>query len=175
MGRHAGPAFSMVEVVLAVAIIGVAMVAIFGLMPVGINASRQVSDETLVSGLAANMLHWRRVTPFENPTWMPPGAPALTNLPRPIVVYAYFDANGRLPFDSSGNALTNWAGPYIRCTYKVQDHPRYSNSVDIAQVLITMEWPCVNTGTITPAPSLAGANVVQQRYFVGHYVRSTWP
>ncbi len=160
----------MIEVVLAVAIVGFSLVVIIGLLPTAINASRQVSDETLVTSLASDMLHWRRINPFDKPPWMPRGALALTS--RNVTNISWFDADGRLATNGDNvTVYTNWLGPYFKFSYIVQDSPQFAASSNVAQVVILAEWPAVNTGTFSPAPSMS-TNLLQRRIFVGEYSRT---
>jgi DNA-binding NtrC family response regulator len=59
---------------MAVAIVGVGMLAVVGLMANAIDSTRQVSDDTLITNLADDMLNWSRITPYTNQTFMPVGA-----------------------------------------------------------------------------------------------------
>jgi hypothetical protein len=82
----------------------------------------------------------------------------------------YFDLNGYLPV-LSDNVTTNpsYAGPYYRFLYTVQNHPQFGSNMDIAQLVVRVDWPCINTGTTDPPPGLA--TNYSTRVFVSTYTR----
>lgn len=172
ISRRCVDAFSMVEVTLAVAIVGLAMVVIMGLMPSGINASRRVADETMITSLAGDMMHWRRITPYTLSPYVPAGAANLT-IHSPTagsVITNYFDVNGYLPKDEYNNPDPRWSGPYFRFITTVQNQPEFPGDANIAQLVVRVDWPCVNTGTNNPPPPVA-ANY-STRIFVTQYTRT---
>jgi prepilin-type N-terminal cleavage/methylation domain len=56
--RHRQAGFNLIEVTLAVAVAAIGLLAVFGLLAGGIGASRQVSDETLITHLMDDMHAW---------------------------------------------------------------------------------------------------------------------
>lgn len=60
-------AFSLVEVALALGIAAIALVAIIGLIPVGLNSNQASSEETAAAGLAAGIVADLQATPVEIP------------------------------------------------------------------------------------------------------------
>ena len=56
--------FSLVEVTLALGIVSFSMVAIFGLLPVGLDVSRQAIDTTVCSQITQQMVHAAQQTDF---------------------------------------------------------------------------------------------------------------
>ncbi|EDY20612.1 hypothetical protein CfE428DRAFT_1809 [Chthoniobacter flavus Ellin428] len=63
--RHSG--FSLVEVALALGIAVFALVAIIGLIPVGLNSNQASSEQTVAAGLAAGLVADLRTTPVVVP------------------------------------------------------------------------------------------------------------
>ncbi|MCX7915758.1 MAG: hypothetical protein N3A53_05580 [Verrucomicrobiae bacterium] len=165
-GRAIG-GFNMIEVTLAVAIVALGLVAILGLLPVGIDASRRVADDTSLSTLVGDMLNWRRVTPFDKPTWFPGGNFSLADLPRPKTLIEEFDVNGFTAtdpiFTNTASPFYNTFNPYYRVIYEVRDNPQFPGAADFAQLCITIEWPLIKTGTLAP-----NAN---KRIFISNYAR----
>ena len=60
-------AFSLVEVALALGIAAVALVAIIGLIPIGLNSNQASSEQTAAAGLAAGIVADLRATPVAIP------------------------------------------------------------------------------------------------------------
>jgi uncharacterized protein (TIGR02598 family) len=158
--------FNLIEVMLAVAVVALALITVLGLLPIGIDASRKVSDDSIITTLASDMLHWRRVTPYDKPSWFPYNAPPLSGS-RPATVTMYFDAMGNLANTEYQKTNLYYSGDYFKFTYTVLDHPdpALSNSMDIARVLITVEWPVINQTTKALAPN------PNRRVFIGQYSR----
>lgn len=59
--------FSLVEVALALGIAGIALVAIVGLIPVGLNSNQASSEQTAAAGLAAGIVADLQATPVAIP------------------------------------------------------------------------------------------------------------
>lgn len=159
--------FNLIEVSLALAICAIGILTLVGLLPTGIEASRRVSDDTVLTSLSGDMLHWRRITPWEFQPWLPWGGPRMTD-PRPATVAVNFDAMGNLNTLAlpDGTTAPNpfYAGPYFRYTYTVQDHPQFPGNRDIARLIITVEWPCKPNDGL-PVPN------ANRRQFVSTYTR----
>jgi Tfp pilus assembly protein PilV len=60
-------AFSLVEVALALGIAAIALVAIIGLIPVGLNSNQASSEQTAAAGLATGIVADLQATPIEIP------------------------------------------------------------------------------------------------------------
>lgn len=65
--RQAHQAFSLVEVALALGIAAIALVAIIGLIPIGLNTNQASSEQTAVAGLAAGIVADLQATPVAVP------------------------------------------------------------------------------------------------------------
>lgn len=172
--RQAG--FNLIEVTLAVAIAAVALLAVFGLLAGAIGASRQVSDETLITHLMDDMHAWSRTTPYGKKSFLPYEA-ILTNVTSgsTIKTVTSLDANGNFsvteygPTTGGNYANRLWAGNstsghgLYRFTWTPMPHPQF-NSPDICRVLITVEWP-INVANGQPMPN------ANRRYFVTNVAR----
>jgi len=111
-------AFSLVEVVIAIAIISLSLIAILSLLTVGLNASRQSSTDTVLSSVAAQLAGEVETSP---------------NLTFPIT--RYFDSTGMS--NSSGQSL------YICqiATTNVPSTEMASVSTNLVRVSMTFKWP----------------------------------
>ena len=150
--------FNLIEVTLAVAIVGVGVLAVMGMLPVGLEASRRVSDDTIINTIVGDMFNWRRVTPYSSISWFPYNAPALTTTRPSTPVVTIFDAMGNLPKDEYDHTNPYYGGDYFKVSYTILDHPDFAGATDIARVLVTVEWP-VN----------APAAKQQRRYFLSQF------
>lgn len=74
-------AFSLVEVTLAIGILSFAFVAVFGMLPVGLQTFRDSSDKTVTTRIAQQLLAEVQQTPFNN----------ISGMVGPL---HYFDATG---------------------------------------------------------------------------------
>jgi uncharacterized protein (TIGR02598 family) len=83
-------AFSLLEVVLALGVAGFCLIAVLGLLPVGVQTNRNASSQTAVSNIIATVVSDLRTTP----------AAAITSPEFAIT----FDAEKTLFFDASGRA-----------------------------------------------------------------------
>src|SRR5213594_73226 len=64
----AAAAFSLVEVTLALGIAAFCLIAIFGLMPVGVQTNRNATSQTAATNIMAAVVSDLRATPTANPT-----------------------------------------------------------------------------------------------------------
>lgn len=108
------PAFSLTEVVIALGIVTFTLVAILGLMGVGINASRQSSDDTVLAAMTSYVLGELR------------GSGAMSN--------SFF-------FDQGGAPLGNGTNAIYRCE-AAPSAPEISGlSTNFRKVRLVFTWP----------------------------------
>ncbi len=119
MNTRPAAAFSLVEVVIALGVISFALVSMIGLMGVGINASRQSSENTALTAMISQVLGKVRASS---------NAPPATNF--------FFDADG-LP-------LTNSAGAIYQCAVSSTNPPATEIS-DVSgnflKATLVFTWP----------------------------------
>jgi uncharacterized protein (TIGR02598 family) len=132
MKRHAAPAFSLVEVTLALGIAAFCLIAVFGLMPVGLQTNRNAKSQTRATNLMAAVMADLRATPRGKSSSLQFCIPLNTSSPPPFY------------FDSEGRCSSNLAGSTSPCgvAWNFPLQTRY-------QVNITFPTP-------SPAPSPAG-------------------
>src|SRR5207247_522846 len=108
-------------------------------IPTGTEASRRAADDTLVTSLASDILHWRRISSYANSTYLPYGSPPLTNTsptyspPANTIrstVLMTNDAMGNLPKDEFNNTNPYYTGPYFLTTYTIMDQPQFPGVLD---------------------------------------------
>ena len=88
---HATAAFSMVEVVLALGVAAFCLIAVFGLLPVGVQTNRNATSQTAATSLLASVIADLRATPKP---------PAVNTSSQYKIVFGtsktlYFDSLGR--------------------------------------------------------------------------------
>ena len=83
-------AFSLVEITLALGIAAFCLLAVFGLMPVGVQTNRNATSQTAATNIIAAVIADIRATPTGNNTSSQFGIPIGTSVP-PI----YFDETGQ--------------------------------------------------------------------------------
>src|SRR5215469_18721387 len=100
--RSAG-SFSLVEVTLALGVAAFCLVALFGLMPVGIQTNRSATSQTAATNIAAAVIADLRGTPI---------ASAMSSQ-----FCISFGTPATLYFDSAGQCSTDLAGSTSPCGY----------------------------------------------------------
>jgi Tfp pilus assembly protein PilV len=119
--RSSASGFSLVEVSLAMGIVTFALVAILGLLSVGLDAGRASADDTAVAGMSRQVLTRLRAVPFPptaglpSPAYLPFTDPPAATVADSFMAAVFFDSSGdcldatgtTAPLDSS-KQLTAW-------------------------------------------------------------------
>ena len=121
-------AFSLVEVTLALGIAAVCLIAVFGLMPVGVQTNRNATSQTAATSILSDVIADMRATPKP---------PAINTSVQYHVIFGtsktlYFDSENRCSIDLSGSTRPDgsaWS-PNIQTRY---------------QMNITFPWTSGNT------------------------------
>ena len=129
MRRTASKAgFSLIEVVIAMGIFSFCIVAIVGLLPVGMNSVRSVSNENNAIHIASSIEGIWQVAPLGSTITMPN---IITNLAISASV-----ANTPYYFDEFGEPLANSTGATLKMNYKTAVFSGNSTTVNM-----TFSWP----------------------------------
>jgi uncharacterized protein (TIGR02598 family) len=99
MKRRGECAFSLVEVTLALGIAAFCLIAVFGLMPVGVQTNRNATSQTAATNIIAAVVADLRATPRTSPTSSQFGITFGTN-PTPL----YFDGSGQFASALTANS-----------------------------------------------------------------------
>jgi uncharacterized protein (TIGR02598 family) len=132
-------AFSLVEVTLALGIAAFCLVALFGLMPVGIQTNRSATSQTAATNIAAAVIADLRGTPIANGT----SSQFCISFGTPMTLY--FDSAGRCSIDLAGLTSpcgSSWA-PALSTRYQLNITWTGSSSLRYADLKIT--WPAAAT------------------------------
>jgi uncharacterized protein (TIGR02598 family) len=97
--RRVCTAFSLIEVTLAVGVAAFCLIAVFGLMPVGIQANRNATSQTTATNIIAAVIADLRATPTTITTSSQFGVTFGTN-PPPL----YFDGAGQFTTSIDSNS-----------------------------------------------------------------------
>ena len=129
--------FSLIEVALAMAIMAVGFIAIIGLIPQGVSASRSAADNTISATLVHDIFNTIRSQPF--------GTVKLGSFG-----FGTYDltvsGSGSAYFDQSGFAPASAADNY----YKVTLNFITQSPVPSSLVVATVTWPAKSATTLPP-------------------------
>ncbi len=148
--RPGGHGFSLVEVVIALGVLAVALVALIGLLPRGMLTNQETREETEAIGLVRHLVAERRAVPFTDD--ISNGLPALDSIP-PI--------SSRVEANSTN--LT-WGDRRYRVEYSLHRPPVISNVVTGADevsrtspylVFLRVSWPADTANSKGSVESLA--------------------
>jgi len=138
-------AFSLVELTLALGIAAFCLIAVFGLMPIGVQTNRNATSQTAATNIMAAVVADLRATPTFNTTSTEFGIAFGANATR------YFDGTGSCSCDSAGlqkfNSSTGscsdtW-NPALQLRYQLNVTWYGSSGLRYADVKVT--WPAAAT------------------------------
>lgn len=149
-------AFSLVEVALSLAILAVGMVGVLALLPVGLDAARQVHAETVAANVARSALGQFRTNTTSSTSWE-----AITGIPDGgIFKTEYWPVDGQSPPNP-----TDSQGKYFRLVFqKGTQWP--ANNPTSCRYFLNLAWPeeAVNANTNSP--------LIQRRTFLVDLIRT---
>ncbi len=151
--RHSS-AFTLVEIAICLAIIGIALVGIIGVLPIGLNAQRDSREETIINQDVSVLM------PIV--TQGARGADDLTNYVYAITnVWTFYKADGTI----NGNGMNGYTANGVSVTGPYNNVP-LTNGANIVGLLSTPEYIATN--------GVAAANLVNSGYsnHITAYIRS---
>src|SRR5207302_3575123 len=93
-------AFSLVELTLALGVAAFCLIAVFGLMPIGVQTNRNATSQTRATNIMAAVIADLRATPKTAGTWT--GTSSQFCIPLGTSTTLYFDSEGRCSNDLAG-------------------------------------------------------------------------
>jgi uncharacterized protein (TIGR02598 family) len=147
----AASAFSLVEVTLALGIAAFCLIAVFGLMPVGVQTNRNATSQTRATNVMAAVIADLRATPKATTKSTQFGITFGTN------ATLYFDGEGRCSCDGAGlqkfNSVTGscsdtWSPP-LQLRYQLD--LTWSGSAGLRYADLNVTWP-PNFAQLSPRP-----------------------
>ncbi len=134
-------AFSLVEVTLALGIAAFCLIAVFGLMPVGVQTNRNATSQTAATSILSDVIADMRATPKTTSISTQYGIAFSTNSTTTL----YFDGQGQFATSLGANSR-------YRLTVTIPTNPAGPNSATFADLKVT--WPAaVDPTTTTPGGS----------------------
>jgi uncharacterized protein (TIGR02598 family) len=127
--RDKKSAFSLIEVVIALGIFTFCAVAIFGLIPIGLDATRSVSQETAANNIAESISGFWQVAPL--------GAQSGSQFCMGDFTIGT-TGNQTLFYNNDGTQVANAGDAALRLSYDVQNLPNFPNSYTVN---LTFTWP----------------------------------
>jgi type II secretory pathway pseudopilin PulG len=129
MKRRSTPAFSLVEVTLALGIAAFCLIAVFGLMPVGVQANRNATSQTAATNIIGAVISDLRATP-KNSTTSSQFSIAFGTNPPPM----YFDGTGQFAGSIAPASPTPFQPRY-------QLNITWTGSAGLRYVDLKVTWP----------------------------------
>jgi len=143
MKRRSDRAFSLVEVTLALGIAAFCLIAVFGLMPVGVQANSNATSQTAATNIVAAIVADLRATPKTSGTWTGTSSQFCISLGTSRTLY--FDHEGRCSSDLGGSTSpcgVSWVAP-LRTRYQVAVTFPLAGNLTYADLKGT--WPAAAT------------------------------
>ena len=156
MKGHVTSAFSLVEVTLALGIAAFCLIAVFGLMPVGLQTNRNAKSQTRATNLMAAVMADLRSTPRTKTTSLD------FCIPLSGTTTVYFDSEGRCSSDVAGSVMRPCAGlgggawiPPLQTRYRVTVTFPSSGNANLTYADLKATWPAAaDPATTTPSGSV---------------------
>ena len=148
----AATAFSLVELTLALGIAAFCLVALFGLMPIGVQTNRNATSQTAATNIVAAVVADLRATPKANNFSSQFAITFGTNTTR------YFDSQAQCSCDSAGSQRPNPLTGDCSLSWSPPLQPRYrltitwSGTSGLRYGDLKVTWPAAaDPATITPS------------------------
>lgn len=140
--RHREVGFSLVEVTLALGVAAFCLIALFGLLPLGVQTNQSSSSQTAAASVLSSVVADLRATPKTNSTSLQ------YEITFGVAKILYFDGEGRAVVPANANAM-----PRYRVTITFPPSPPGSFAPTF--VSLKVSWPAlVDPATSTPAGSI---------------------
>jgi type II secretory pathway pseudopilin PulG len=145
-------AFSLVEVAIALGIAAFCLLAVFGLMPIGVQTNRNATSQTAAANILSTAVSDLRNAPVPKPTPSPvPSAlyvitiPATDAAATPAPQIRYFDSEGRCSCNSAGSQKPNPMTGDCSDTWSPPLQTRYQLTITFPQASPTPIPPALPT------------------------------
>ena len=142
-------AFSLIEVTLAIGIAAFCLIAVIGLIPVGVQTNRNATSQSAAINIMAAAIGDLRATPRTNNASLQFAIPFSTNTTR------YFDSQAQCSCDSAGLQKPNPLTRTCSAVWNPALQPRYrltitwSGSTSLPYADLKVTWPAAVDPTIT--------------------------
>jgi type II secretory pathway pseudopilin PulG len=166
-------AFSLVEVTLALGVMAFCLVALLGLLPVGMNSNRAALEQTAAASIASAVAVDLRQTPLyvngsanyalthpKSPRFQIPVPPPTSAQANPAIIHtSFFTEDGTVAGASGGNYVDQDAVPSQNPRYRVTStfyppinasNPSSQRTATLVRILVT--WPALADPTAASTP-----------------------
>lgn len=126
LGSNKNAGFSLIEVTLALGVAAFCLIAVFGLMPVGVQTNRNATSQTAATNIIAAVVADLRATPNANSTSSQYGIT--------------FGTNATLYYDSAGQFSTS---PATNSRYKLNVTWNNSPPTGLQYADLKVTWPAL--------------------------------
>jgi hypothetical protein len=141
-------AFSLVEVTLALGIAAFCLIAVMGIIPVGVRTNRNATSQTAATNVMAAVIADLRATPRTNNTSLQFAIPFPNPTPGPTPITRYFDSQAQCACESTGvqkpNTLTRTCSltwnPALNLRYRM-DITWKSAPTGLSYADVKVWWP----------------------------------
>jgi type II secretory pathway pseudopilin PulG len=155
---HRPRAFSLVEVTLALGVAAFCLLAVFGLLPVGLQTNRNATAQTDATNIIAFVVADLRAN-FKGPSTIPAWYSPLLCVPLGTQTTLYFDSQGRCSsnlagtINPCGGGFSQTQAVQTRYQLNITFFPLSTGNLTYADLKVT--WPAaVNPATNTPSGSV---------------------
>jgi uncharacterized protein (TIGR02598 family) len=157
---HHHSAFSLVEVTLALGVAAFALVAIFGLLPVGLNSNQASIEQTAATSIATGIISDLRTTPITSTTSTRYGITIPTTGSATHTVFIKEDGTAAGAQDANANPSQNpryratlvFTVPPAKTAYFGQTSPTATQGTStVVRLLLT--WPALTDLNASQAPT----------------------
>jgi len=150
-------AFSLVEVTLALGVAAFCLMAVFGLMPVGVETNRNATSQTAATSIIANVVSDLRRAPIPRPPSQQQSSLYRITIPaaggaNTTAQILYFDENGQFASSIAAPSPSPWLPRYqLRVTFPTPA----PNNPAATYADLKVIWPAaVDPSTTTPSGSV---------------------
>lgn len=153
MNKRTNCAFSLVELTLALGVAAFCLIAVFGLMPIGVQTNRNATSQTAATNIIALVVTDLRATTKTSGTWTGTSPLVCISLGTPKTLY--FDSEGRCSNDLAGSTSPCGGAlfPALQTRYRANITFPSTGNLTYAQLKVT--WPAAaDPATTTPSGSV---------------------
>ena len=148
--RSTAAAFSLVEVTLALGVAAFCLIAVFGLVPIGVQTNRNATSQTAATNIMAAVLADLRATPKNPGTWTGTSSQFCITLGSPRTLY--LDSEGQCASDLAGSTSpcgVTWVPP-LQTRFRLNITFPATGNLTYADLKVT--WPApADPATTTPS------------------------
>ena len=150
--RTRSNAFSLTELTLALGVMAFCLLALFGLMPVGVQTNRNATSQTAATNISALIVADLRATSKTAGNWTGSSPLLCITLGTPRTLY--FDSEGRCYADLAGS-ISPCGGPLPVSQTRFRANITFPSTGNLTYAQLKVTWPAAaDPATTTPSGSV---------------------